>query len=398
MNIIRQLAFLCFLVVIFALPLEDAVTVGGIPVLKLAWFLATGMAVLMVLAGEQVYLSSGFLFMVLLYVIWLMLSFLWTEMPVAYETPSLVDAPQGIKNALYVLMFVLLCFQMVREPDDLKPVYAAALCGGLFLAYLMLSTYQVNADTIRHEIKGFEGNEVTVKFAMLLPLSLILLRPENPLPYRLLALAYIPLAILGILITGSRTGAVLMVLGLAGGVSLLAKSSLFTRIVFVVGVILVFVFAIGFIPEKTISRIFTIGQEVSSGSFNERGTIWKNAIEAWLSSPFYGHGLESFSRTINQFNVNHTAHNSYISLLVSQGLIGLLLYLGVIASALLALKGVRREQRLLLFMMLLIVLVGQLSLELQRYFYVWFAYTLLALNHYLWKSESGYAGRLAVSS
>lgn len=397
MNVIRQLAFACFLVVVFALPLEDAVTIGGISVLKLAWFLTTGLVVLMVLAGEELHLLSGFLFMVLLYVVWLMLSYLWTEMPIAYESSTLVDAVQGIKNALYVLIFVLLCFQMVREPDDFKLVYAAALCGGLFLAYLMLSSYQVSADTIRHEIKGFEGNEVTVKFAMLLPLSLILIRPENRLPYRLLALAYIPLAILGILVTGSRTGAVLMVLGLAGGVSLLVRSSLFTRIVFVIGVILVFVFAIDFIPEKTISRIFTIGDEVSSGSFNERGTIWKNAFDVWLNSPVYGHGLESFARVINPFNVNHTAHNSYISLLVSQGLVGLLLYLGVIVSALLSLQGVRHGQRLLLFLMLLIVLVGQLSLELQRYFYVWFAYTLLALNHYLEKNQHLSTERLAIS-
>lgn len=398
MIIIRQMAFLCFLVVVFALPLEDAVTIGGIPVLKLAWFMTTGLVVLLVLGGEDLHLSSGFLFMVLLYVVWLILSYLWTEMPVAYESATLVDANQGIKNALYLLVFVLLCFQVVRKPDDLKFVYAAALCGGLFLAYLMLSSYHINADTIRHEIKGFEGNEVTVKFAMLLPLSLILLGPENRWPYRLLALVYIPLAIMGILITGSRTGAVLMVLGLVGGVSLLTRPSLFTRLAFVGGVIMVFVFAANFVPERTISRIFTISQEVSSGSFNDRGTIWKNAIEAWLASPFYGHGLESFSRVINPFNVNHTAHNSYISLLVSQGLIGLLLYFGVIASALFSLKGIVGNRRLLLFMMLLIVLVGQLSLELQRYFYVWFAYTLLALNACLCKADNRCGRGTVVSS
>ncbi len=137
------------------------------------------------------------------------------------------------------------------------------------------------------------------------------------------------------------------------------------------------------IPQKTIERIFSTGKEISSGTLNERSVIWANAYEEWEESPIYGHGLGSFRRIINPYNVDYTAHNSFVAITAEQGIVGTVLYLvviGIAAASALRLSG---DDRWLMLLMLLMVMIGQMSLTLQDRMYIWFAYALIVLNFYI---------------
>ncbi len=48
----------------------------------------------------------------------------------------------------------------------MKKLYIALVLGSFWLVYLMVKDYQITANTVRHEIKQFDANEVSVKLAM----------------------------------------------------------------------------------------------------------------------------------------------------------------------------------------------------------------------------------------
>lgn len=380
MNAIRHAAMLFMLLLVFALPTDGAVEIAGMSLVKIAGLMAFGLTAVLLVMGSGLQGVTGFHTAVLLYIAWVVLSYTWSEMPVPYATVQAVSSGQALKSNLYVLMVSLLLFQVVATRTDVRKLYVALVLGSFWLVYLMVKDYQVTADTVRHEIKQFDANEVSVKLAMVMPLGIYLLT-HSPLRWqRLLGLAYIPAAAFTILITGSRTGAVVLVLGMAGFLPLILRSGWLGKSASVLLMVVALIAAANVIPPKTIERIFSTGKELSSGTLNERSVIWANAYEEWEQSPVYGHGLGSFRRIINPYNVDYTAHNSFVAITAEQGVVGTVLYLTVIGIAALSAWRLQGDERWLLLLMLMIVVIGQMSLTLQDRMYIWFAYALVVLN------------------
>lgn len=383
MNTIRNLAVVFMMLLVFAMPTDGAVEVAGMSLVKIAGLMAFGLTVVLAVMGNGLHGVAAFHTAVLLYVAWVLLSYTWSEMPVPYETTQAVSSGQALKSNLYVLMVSLLLFQLVATSGDLRKLYIALILGSFWLVYLMVKDYQMTAATVRQEIKQFDANEVAVKLAMVLPLAILLLTQARAWWSRLLALAYIPAAVFTILITGSRTGAIVMVLGLAGFLPAILRSGWLGKAASVVALMVALIGIASVVPQKTIERIFSTGKELSSGTLNERSVIWAKAYEEWEESPLYGHGLGSFRRIINPYNVDYTAHNSFVAVTAEQGMVGTLLYLAVICISAVSAWRLRGDDRWLMALMLLIVLIGQMSLTLQDRMYVWLAYGLIVLNAYI---------------
>lgn len=383
MNTIRQIAIFFMMLLVFALPTDGAVEIAGMSLVKIAGLMAFGLTAVMIMMGNSLHGAAGFHAAALLYIAWVVLSYTWSEMPVPYETAQAVSSEQALKSNLYILMISLLLFQLVSTQADLSKLYIALVLGSFWLIYLMVKDYQVTANTVRQEIKQFDANEVSVKLAMVLPLAIYLLTQTQQWWWRLLGLAYIPAAAFTILITGSRTGSVVMVLGLAGFVPTVLRSGLIGKAASVLVVVVALITIANVIPPKTIERIFSTGKEISSGTLNERSVIWTNAYEEWDNSPIYGHGLGSFRRIINRYHVDYTAHNSFVAITAEQGIIGTVLYMVVIGIAIASALRLPGDERWLMLLMLLIIVIGQMSLTLQDRMYIWFAYTLTALNAYI---------------
>jgi O-antigen ligase len=383
MNYVHNAAVFFMMVLVFALPTDGAVEVAGMSLVKIAGLMAFGLTTLLLIMGNGLHALRVFHTAVLLYVAWVMLSYTWSEMPVPYETSQAVSGDQALKSNLYILMISLLLFQLVTTVQDVNKLYIALVLGSFWLVYLMVKDYQVTANTVRHEIKQFDANEVSVKLAMVIPLAIYLLTQVQAWWWRLLGGAYLPAAAFTILITGSRTGAVIMVLGFAGFLPTILRAGVVGKAASVLVMVVALIVVANVIPQKTIERIFSTGKEISSGTLNERSVIWANAYEEWEESPLYGHGLGSFRRIINPYNIDYTAHNSFVAITAEQGIIGVVLYLTVIGIALSLAWRLPGDERWLLLLMLLVVVIGQMSLTLQDRMYIWFTYTLTALNFHI---------------
>lgn len=380
MDRVRQLALLFVLVLAFAIPTDGIVSFGGIALVKMAGLLAFGLTGLWVITGAELRGSPWFFMAVTLYVGWALFAFLWTWMPIDYDTPSVINSRQSIKAHLYLFAIVLLMFQVIRTESDLQAVMVAFLLGTLVLVSVLVQGYDPGVNTVRHQIKGFDANETAVQMAMGLPLAIYLLLLGRHILIRLFGVVYLPLALYGILITGSRTGFSTLLIGLLGFVPWVWRSRLTVKLLSVVLLVVLAVGVASRIPEKTLERIFSTGTELSQGTLSDRSITWARAWDEWDSAPVFGNGLGSFRRIINKHNIDYTAHNSYISIAVEQGVVGLLLYVMVIVAAFWQLwSHLSGERRILVLSLLMVVVLGQMSLTLNEKMYVWFAYILAAL-------------------
>ena len=75
-------------------------------------------------------------------------------------------------------------------------------------------------------------------------------------------------------------------------------------------------------------------------------------VKAFAQQPFFGYGTGMFKTAVNPYGVNQVAHNAFLSVLVEQGLLGLLLYLsmfGMVGLSILRLRSFDRRFALVLY-------------------------------------------------
>jgi O-antigen ligase len=84
-------------------------------------------------------------------------------------------------------------------------------------------------------------------------------------------------------------------------------------------------------PQTVINRLATTRSEVQGGTLNGRLGIWKAGLTALLARPVTGHGVGGFQEAVQPFlGEARVAHNSYISVLVEEGLIGFVLFMAML--------------------------------------------------------------------
>jgi O-antigen ligase len=115
--------------------------------------------------------------------------------------------------------------------------------------------------------------------------------------------------------------------------------------------------AVAYIPTTSWQRFATTRTQVESGTMNSRLTIWKEGLKAFSKKPMLGYGTSSFNWTVHS-----QAHNSYLAVLVEQGLVGFgffaLIFLAVFTKVL---KMPTMERR---FALVLFATVGVAMLPL----------------------------------
>jgi O-antigen ligase len=226
---------------------------------------------------------------------------------------------------------------------------------GLLVAYVLgayvgaidtLLLYRKAGAALRRFAAG-DPNELAMALALALPMAWYLgMTHRRPL-IRWLARGYLPIGLVAIGLTGSRGGLLVSLTGLlivplsmtrlsparmAGAIALLVVSG---------------VFAVKYVPETIVDRLATTGTELEDAKFGGRFKIWKAGLEAFTKRPIDGYGTSSFILIIKprMGSRAQVAHNSYLSLLVEQGLIGFVLYMGMFVAVFLAVLNLPALER-----------------------------------------------------
>ena len=234
---------------------------------------------------------------------------------------------------------------------------------GLMMAYV-LGSYVAVMDTLliyreqagaarRFAAGGADPNDMAMVLALALPMAWFLGMTSRTSLARWAGRGFLPLGVLAIGLTGSRGGMI------AATVALLIVPLSMTRlspgrlISAMVMLITAGTLAVAYVPETTIERLTTIGSEVEGGRIGGRGKLWRAGLDAYAARPITGFGTGHYKSAITPIlgSAAQVAHNSYISVLVEQGIVGLALYmamlLAVVHSAL-RLRGLERRFALVL--------------------------------------------------
>jgi probable O-glycosylation ligase (exosortase A-associated) len=191
------------------------------------------------------------------------------------------------------------------------------------------------------------GNtEIGLALNMVLPFFVYLMRDEQ-VPYlKWLWRAMFLFSVVAILITYSR-GALL---GLGVVLAMLFLKSRLKLVVLLMMALAVPVL-LSTLPEKWFGRMETIQTYEQDKSAVNRLKAWKVSYKMALDRPITGYGFRPFSREIYlRYDPEYgprsgDAHSIFFQVLAEHGFVGLGLYCGLILSALLTLRRVRRFTR-----------------------------------------------------
>lgn len=374
----RRFAFLLLALFIFSIPFEDQFRLGSIgSISRLAGVATLAAALPGLFVGGRFRLRppSPFLLATALWLAWLLLSYFWS-----------INGTATLRSIVtYGQLFAMawLVWELARTEGQRRVLMQAYVLGGYASFALALSAF-VSSGGFR-EVGSVDANYFATFLALGIPFAWRLSVEAPSWILRLINVAYLPMAFAASILAASRGGLLAAVVALVvlvasvpihrpllrlGQLALLALlgAGLYTGLLF------------GF-PElqANTERLAEIPQEIQGGTLTNRRLIWTAGYRVFEDRPFVGVGAGNFANAIaDVYGVPAAAHNTFLSVMVDGGVIGLALFVLVLGTAVvptLAASSIGRAAGIALFLAL-IVGFGPLSIEERKA--VWFVLAILA--------------------
>ena len=309
------------------------------------------------------------------FVAWSAISLFWS-----------LDPPETVKTIrtnIQLLVLVYMLWDLYSTPTRIRAGLQAYVLG----AWIAIGNIVINLLTgsmgshNRYTVDGFNADTAGLMLALAMPmawgLGMLQTREHRGGLLRWLNLAYMPLAFLGIALTGTRTALISTIPAILFAVASLARLSPGRRLVVglfaVVGVITV----VPLIPQTSVERFLTTGSELASGTLGGRGYIWGLALQEYGHHPVLGVGAGAFRAAVG---VGKVAHNIFISILVELGPVGIFLFLGILGVTLVNVMKHPPWGTRFWLTLLLIWTIGASSLTWERRKLTWLILTLAAAS------------------
>ncbi len=323
-----SLAYGLLWVFVFSIPWERILVLPGVAIVpRVTGGLAIGLAVFAVVISGRLRRWQVFHLAALLFWIWAGAYLLFFHgggrFPAKFWTYG------------QLLLAVWMIWELAPSERRIRGLLTAYVFGAYIAAFDTLLLYRRSAAALRRfAAGGADPNDLAMVLALALPMAWYLgMTYRRPL-LRWVCLAYVPLAAVAIGLTGSRGGMV------ATTVALLTVPLSMTRLSpgrLVTAMLMLAVagaLAVVYVPETIVQRLFTIGSELEGGRIGGRGKLWEAGLEAFVHRPVAGYGTGHYRQAIFPIlgGASQVAHNSYISVLVEQGMVGFLLYMAMLGS------------------------------------------------------------------
>jgi len=372
----RQIARGLLLLFVFSIPWEYSLDWGE-PVGNVArvlGLLVVLVAALAALRSDRLRTPGPTQGMVLALYLWFCCSCFWS-----IDLQSSLEKLRGLAQEM---MIVWVAWEFIESLTNLRMVMRAFVAGSGVLAILGLvnigSIDAAVAGQFRLAAIGQDPNDVARFLDLGLSVSAMLLMLETRWRGRLLALGFVPLGLVGVLLTASRSGFLACTVVLVGNGVLLARShtQIFRRALFALPAVATGMWIA--IPREVFQRIGTIPEQVQSGDLNQRANIWIAGWDAFARAPILGSGVGTFvgSAGLAPFD---TAHNTPLSILVSGGICALLLATSIVAIALGTIVRMKGSLRPGMAISLLILGITSLVATVEENRATWFLLALIAV-------------------
>ncbi|MGC9222926.1 MAG: O-antigen ligase family protein [Terracidiphilus sp.] len=318
----RRIAWVLLLIFVFSIPWEYSLDLGE-PlgnVARVAGLLVLLAAVPAAFQAGRIRTPGAFCWFTLALYLWFCCTAFWT----IDATATLVR----LRAQFQEYMIVWLVWEFADTPEDLRSLLRATVAGSWVLTLLTLAAFRspeaIAAGQIRFAAYGQDPNDVARYLNLGFPLAVLLFNCERRWPMRALAIGFVPVGVVAVLLTASRSGFLAALVALAGSLTLLFRGHT-RRAAAVAFALPPFLAALWFlIPSGTYARLATIPQQLEGGDWNQRINIWSAGWRAFTRAPLAGTGAGTFVAAARTAPID-TAHNTLLSVAVSGGLWALLL-------------------------------------------------------------------------
>jgi O-antigen ligase len=318
---VEKLAWLLLCALVFTLPFEKSLSATrwiGIA-LVLAWLFKRPKR------PPTVVLLLGAVFAG-----WSAATYLWSIDPAATLSRAVTYA--GLVAVTYVT------WDLSRTVERYRWLLRLYLGGAAVAAALTFWRFGAGLQTYyrRYAPPGFDPNDFAMTAALAIAFGLYLALHERPWVYRGL-LAVICVAVL---LTGSRTGLAATAVGMTFVLWTWRRSNWVQQATPLMLAALVAAAGLTLAPKPTRQRLTATASEAVRGTINDRTTIWRAGLKVLGDRPVAGFGAGAYPDAVRPLigvparaGHENVAHNSFLSVLVETGAVGLLLYGAMLAAA-----------------------------------------------------------------
>lgn len=326
----RNITYILLLVMVFTIPIEGVTKIAGA-------YSVTRLVGLLVLAGwlASVIIADRFRrlhvvhLLVIAYILWFGITSVWSANPAITVSQLVTYVQVGV---FFFLIWDLLTVRIGIERVLQAFVFGAGIAvAGVLGNYLAGQSYSIHTERY-NSFAGVDPNSVGVIMVMAIPMAWRLAKASELSrrhPWlRVVNYLYIPTATFAVLLTASRTAliaATLSYLYILIDMQGLAWASKLVVLLLLIGALLV---VVRYVPAAAFERLATVDESVSAGDLTGRGDIWRDGA-AWIASnPLFGVGGGNFNYVLGN---GQAAHNFVISIWSETGIIGFILFAGILA-------------------------------------------------------------------
>jgi O-antigen ligase len=375
-------AFISLCVLAFAIPWEDAITIPGFGTsARLVGMVTMFLGALTVIERGTIRRPTAGHMMMALFVISAAATYLWS----LYPEGTLIQ----VETYLQLFALVWLIWELAPRGEQQKRLMQAYVLG----------TFVSGADTVRrflsHEESVYQryagahldANDLGLMMALSIPVSYhLLLREKSRMVwvYRL----QLVLAITTILLTASRGATLACLVALSIVPLTQTRLTMRQRIAVTLTLGLLITGVIIFAPSTSVERLSTVPSEFSRGTMTGRTTIWKAGWEVFREHPYVGIGVDAFRPVVSRVLAEPIrdddpdlwgppAHNTFLSVLVEEGVLGFAIFCALLVVLVLSLRAIPPFPKRLWFVCLGVWAVGVSGLTWEMRKPTWFFFGLL---------------------
>ena len=320
----------------------------------------------------------------LLYVVcalacWQLTSYFWS-----YDTSATLERARIM---LYVLATVWVLTELCRSKRE-RIIVAQAFVFGCFVLFVFVAQAYFSGsfiDNYRSAPDNINPNGAGVVFSIGAALAMLVIDVRPSKLGFWVSIAFIPIGFLGVILTASRAGFILISIASLGTFFVLKHISLIPRITWIAillaGITLVFfTFADNQELSNNLDRITFQTDTNSLRTMTHRTEIWAVAVRHFTRNPLLGDGAGAFAIAADhELGRLWVVHNIYLESAAETGLLGLFLLLAAFSvTGWSILRSSGQQKGLLLILWFVIIGIG-IGLSVGYRYEFWFAMTFLLL-------------------
>jgi O-antigen ligase len=388
-----SIAYAALWLFVFTLPWENVIAIGKVAILsRVTGALALGIAMIAVATTGRFRRLHAFHLAALLYIVWMAI-----ELVVFFGS---VKPPAKFWTYCQLALVLWMVWELAPTWRRQFGLLSAYVLGCYIAALDTIWLYRSQADVLRRFSAGnTDPNDLAMTLALALPMAWYVGMHHRSQLMRWICRGYLPVGIIAIGLTGSRGGLLttivaLMVIPLT--MDRLTPGRLMTALLLLVGSAGL---AAVYIPETIVKRLSTTGAEVEDASFGNRFRLWRAGWHVFEQRPMTGVGTGGYVRAVTPElgSDARVAHNTYLSVLVEQGIVGLMLYLLMFLAVYRAIRHLPKLERRFALTLFATLLIAILPLTWEDRKPVWFVLAALLGLSQAWIAESGALARQAAA-